>query len=112
MVTMSVQRVSDARGSHIEPALDPEWDNLTKLQWHAAVIAVDTGYEIWVRPGDTSILRDGVWETIADQYNVTIKAGEAWSDCGAGNFGQTWSFLEGVRAGARAAEPHWSIVAN
>lgn len=45
---MSVTRVQTANGSHIEPPLDPAWDDLTKLQWLAEVTTLDTGLPVEV----------------------------------------------------------------
>lgn len=46
--TITIRRIVTARGSHIEPPLDDAWTDLQKLQWHAAVILVDTGLEIGI----------------------------------------------------------------
>jgi hypothetical protein len=98
---MMVARVQDEQGSHIEPPLDESWDRMTKLTWQAAVISVDTGIEIAVGPGTTSVMRAGSWHLIPNTYSVTIRGTTA---CGSLDFHETWWFLNGIEAGVRAEQ--------
>ena len=46
---MKVRRIHTETGSHIEPPLDPNWSDLTKLQWVADVVEHDFGLRLEVR---------------------------------------------------------------
>lgn len=89
---MNVTRIHDAGGSHIEPELDPDWDDHTKLQWHTAVVAHDAGLAIELHDHD-------------GQYSFTIGANLAvgQSSIGGWTFRPAWDFLIGVRIGAQHA---------
>ncbi|MFD4740589.1 hypothetical protein ACFWNQ_24975 [Streptomyces virginiae] len=84
---MIVHRIRTDRGSHIEPALDPAWPDATKLQWHAAVTALDTGLPIHVHVAARS------------EYGLTV------GNTGAAPFTyrEAWEYLNGASAGATAA---------
>lgn len=48
---MNVTRVKTATGDRIEPPCDEAWDEETKLRWHAAVVAHDTGLKVEIYQG-------------------------------------------------------------
>ncbi|MFC8278454.1 hypothetical protein ACFUJR_39305, partial [Streptomyces sp. NPDC057271] len=86
---MNVTRVHTQRGSHIEPPLDPNWDNLTKLRWHAAVVAHETGLTVEVEP-----------QPEASDYSVTIVGS---SSAAAYTYREAWVYLSGIGVGHGAA---------
>lgn len=92
---MNITRVHDAKGSHIEPPLDPAWDDLAMLTWKAAVVAHDTGITINVCPGNYEI--DG--EALSGYYNVVVGS----TSLGPLNYRSVWDYLSGVTTGARNA---------
>ena len=96
---MNVTRVHTENSSHIEPPLDGNWDDLTKLQWKAAVTAHDTGLAVTVHEGGSLEMRQGEWEQVPGQYGVTV----AGSSSASYNFDDLWTFLTGVRVGAGQA---------
>jgi hypothetical protein len=86
-----VTRVQDEHGDHIEPPLDTDADEATKLAWHAAVVAHDTGLRITLH--DRVLSTDGPgW------YSLTIER----SSISALRYRDAWSYLNGVDTGARA----------
>lgn len=102
MITLEevpVTRVRTSTGSYVEPPLDPGWDDLTKLQWHAAVVSYDTGLNVHISPGDSSIKRFGEWRKIHGTYSVRCGASSTILP----NFHSTWTYLNGISMGARAS---------
>lgn len=91
---MIVTRIQSEHGSHIEPLCNDAWDDLTKLQWHAAVASHDAQMDIAVTPANYWI--GDVKQ--ADVYNIRV--GRTIS-CG-NRFNAAWSFIAGVAAGAGA----------
>lgn len=103
---IEVIRVRDQRGSRIEPPMDDEWDQATKLAWQAAVVALDTGLDIavtagglrrrnrrrWWRPRPR-------WQDVPDVYSIHIGT----SFITPLSFYAAWTLLNGISAGARAA---------
>lgn len=92
--SMTVARVQHECGSHIEPELDPDWDYETKLRWHAAVTAVDTGLPVRLYRGGS--YRDGkpepnVWAVTVGRFSHSAMG-----------FRPLWTFLNGVTTGAQA----------
>lgn len=88
-------RIHTDRGSHIEPPLDPSWDDLTKLRWHAGVVAADTGLRVEVRDGaalDAKTLRPR-----PGCYSVNVGG----SSAAAYSFHEAWTYLSGVSTGVR-----------
>lgn len=115
---MRVERVHHTGGSIIMPALDDNWDDLTKLRWHAAVVEVDSGVHVDIREGGLSrkerrtmrAHRRG-WRRILGPKTVTV---EEWAPvpgvfsystgwCGGGSytFDGMWTYLNGVSLGAQ-----------
>lgn len=93
---MNVTRVTDATGSHIEPVLDQAWSEETKLEWHASVVAHDTGLHIELHP----FHRPGK----AAQYGMNVgnfREGGLTS-IAARPFADAWDFLVAVSIGAQA----------
>lgn len=93
---MQVRRVPDRTGSSIEPPLDDAWDNLAKLRWKAAVVALESGIEVSVDVGFFSI--GGVCQS--GYYSLVIP-GIGGSSCVL-KFSDAWTHLNGIAAGARA----------
>lgn len=87
---MNVSRVRTPTGSHIEPPLDLNWDNDTKLRWHAAVVQADTGLPISIHPQP------------GGQYALMV------ANCSNGphTYRDAWTYLNGVSTGARQARRH------
>jgi hypothetical protein len=113
MTDLTVRRVQDEHGSHIEPPLGQSWDNSTKLEWHAAVVALDTGLDIEIGPGALRVMRRGIWHAEPDTYSVNIMAGGGTTtSCSALNYHEAWIYLNGVRAGVWATAPTWSGAAE
>jgi hypothetical protein len=95
---MKVARNPD--GSH-RPAYDADWPELTQLEWHAGVVALETGLPIEV--GCTSNLPAGMRvrdypDVHQDIFRVTVKGPWALASAGAMEFRAAWSFLDGVKA--------------
>lgn len=93
-----MRRVQDERGSHVEPPLDHDWDDLTKLRWHLAVVLHDNDLppnELHVRPAKYWINgepQDGYYDLGASGWSV-----------GALSFHAMWDVLNGVEYGIRVA---------
>ncbi|MGW5175924.1 hypothetical protein ACWERY_16370 [Streptomyces sp. NPDC004082] len=92
---MNVTRLHDATGSHIEPGFDQTWSEETKLRWHAAVVAHDTGLVIEVHP------HPGTRRT---SYGINIgeinKGG--LTSISAGPYQEAWLALSNISHGAEA----------
>jgi hypothetical protein len=93
---MHVVRVQDDTGTHIEPALDQTWDEVTKLRWHAAVVAHDTGLRIELHP---HLGEDGHY-----QYGVNIGEidGGGLSSFNVGAYLDAWYALTHISIGAES----------
>lgn len=81
---MDVTRVREDGKSRVEPPMDPGWDALTRLQWHAAVVEHDTGLPVAVR------------EEAPSRYVASVGRGYL----GGLSYRDTWVFLNGVDTGA------------
>ncbi|MGW0780334.1 hypothetical protein [Streptomyces sp. NPDC002913] len=92
---MIVTRVHEVSGSHIQPPLDQAWDELTRLAWKAAVVALDTGLDTAVTEAEY------VTNGVPQQGFYTIVIGS--SSTGPCNFRSTWDYLNGVCTGATQA---------
>jgi hypothetical protein len=91
-----VARIETGDGSHIEPPLDQSWDEATKLAWHAAAVAADTGLRIHVHD-EAASNADG--REIPGWYALSI----GHTGCSAMDYGTAWTYLNGVVTGAREA---------
>jgi hypothetical protein len=92
---MRVVRVETETGSHIEPPLDQDWDDLTKLRWHAAVVTYDTGIPIEVYDGRYSVKRFGKWRPVPGVYGFSVPGCSG----GAMSYQSMWSWLNGFSSG-------------
>jgi hypothetical protein len=88
----TVRRIRTETGSHIEPELDPAWDEATKLAWHAAVTAHDTGLAIKLH--DEALIRHG--KNVSGYYAINVGR----HSCSAFTYQDAWSYLNGVSVGA------------
>ena len=96
-----VTRVQDGRSSLVEPPLDPEWDEPTKLAWHAAVIAHDTGLNITV---SDEAWTDGQGRPQPGHYAITVYRPDGGPVSSASAFPcrDAWTYLNGIEVGVRA----------
>ncbi|UAW08338.1 hypothetical protein SEA_WHITNEY_91 [Gordonia phage Whitney] len=91
---MTVTRVRDDNGSHIEPPLDSDWSELDKLRWKAGVVIADAGVPLRISLDDsTRLSRNGV--DVPGIYGLKIGG---WHS--ARGFHDMWDYLNGVSAGA------------
>lgn len=98
----AVQRIHTDGGSHVEPALDPDWPPLERLRWHAAVVAFDTGLGVRIEPSKASRTVNGVTYDIPNLYSVML-SGPAMSSSTSGmDYDRAWTYLNGVSGGAAA----------
>lgn len=93
----SVRRVTDDGTNRIEPPLQQWWLDVDKLAWWAALTALDTGVGIRLYDG-AALDRSG--SPIAGQYSINV----GYLSYSAMPFHHAWTFLNGVAAGARAAQ--------
>lgn len=97
---MKVGRIHTESGSHIEPPFDPTWDELTKLQWQAAVTSVDCGgLRIKVHPNAFREKINGEWRDVPGYYSLQLDH----SSVGSLGYRTTWSYLNGISIGWREA---------
>jgi hypothetical protein len=96
-----VTRVQDGRSSLVEPPLNPEWDEPTKLAWHAAVIAHDTGLRITLHD---EAWTDGQGHPRSGYYGITVYGanGGPVSSAAAFTYRDAWTYLNGIGVGVRA----------
>lgn len=84
---MTVRRIHTENGSRIEPPFDESWPPQRRLEWWAAVTALDTGLNVEIRPRarhDTYSVIAGNTSTSPLQYR------------------DAWTYLTGFSAGARS----------
>jgi hypothetical protein len=96
---MKVTRNQD--GSH-SPAYDEDWPEVTRLEWHAAVIALETGLRIDVEC--TRNLPAGVRvrdypDARQDIFRISVKGTWAMGITDPVEFKDAWNFLDGVKVG-------------
>lgn len=97
MAFETLRRIETGFGSRIEPGFDASWGDLTKLQWHAAVVAADSGVFIQVHEGGLGEKHFGIWRKVRGQFGYSFDGG-----CGGPmSYTQMWAFLGGVSRGAR-----------
>jgi hypothetical protein len=99
---MTVTRNED--GSH-SPAYDENWPEAVQLEWHAGIVAVETGLRIQVQCSSDIVTGVRVEGDHPDTYRVTLKGPRVLTSYGAMEFRQAWSFLDGVRAAVQASQP-------
>ena len=96
---MAVTRVQDGDMSCVEPPLDQNWSDRKKLEWHAAVAAYGTGVRFEIRDGSSKVRnRIGLWVEHEPHYSVIVGGSSSVH-----SFGSAWIYINGARAGARAA---------
>lgn len=93
---MNVTRLHDGGSSWIEPELDPNWSDLQKLEWHAAVVAHDTGLDL-VKVTKSDYRVGGI--PMPGYFCIQIGYGHSIAPL---SFRQSWSYLNGVARGAVA----------
>ncbi|MEU0467282.1 hypothetical protein ABZ215_25045 [Amycolatopsis sp. NPDC006131] len=98
----NVHRVPTEHGSDVEPPFDYDWDDLTKLRWHAAVVSHDcAGLPIRVEIAVTSVRSaSGDWQRVPGRYNVLV----ASSSIGPLTYEKACSYLSGVQCGWEVAQ--------
>lgn len=99
---MAVERVRTGHGSHVQPDLNYQWDDLTKLRWHAGVVSVDTGLLVEVFDAQQSTLRGGVWVPDRGLYTVCVTVPGSSSSSSGRRFNDAWTYLSGIATGAEA----------
>jgi hypothetical protein len=87
-------RVENGHGSAIDPPLDDSWSHQRQLEWRCAVVRVDTGLEVSVRPGHSWL--NGY--ELPDQFSLS---GRTWAR--SADFWNCWTYLNGLEQGARMA---------
>lgn len=88
-----VRMLQDDNGAHPEPPLNPEWSDLRKAAWKAALVSGETRLSITV-----SDARDDILPTQFHGIRVEVNGSESgpyrYEDC--------WTYLNGIQAGAEA----------
>jgi hypothetical protein len=90
-----VARVADEHGSHIEPPLDPDWDSLTKLRWHAACVRLACP-DVVIR-----VFQHRSKSIAAGPPTYSLQV--ATTSVSAMPYYDAWTYLSGVERGLRAA---------
>lgn len=67
---MMVIRVQEEFGSRVEPPFREDWDDLTKLQWHAALTTYDSGLDVSVEIAGVRRRELGRWIDVTGMFNV------------------------------------------
>ncbi|PRY56458.1 hypothetical protein [Glycomyces artemisiae] len=92
---MDVRRTQTDTGTTYEPPLDPDWDELDRLRWHAGVVHGDTGIGLTVAPAKFSV--NGVIQE--GHFNLWVGDTVVCP----GKYSDTLSYLNGIALGARGA---------
>lgn len=92
---MKVERIYTENGSHIDPPSEDGWDDLTKLQWQAAVVTADTDVVVSVKPTQQKTWRWGAFRANPSMYDVLIPG----HHLGMFTFMETWAYLLGLQNG-------------
>lgn len=95
----TVRRVRERNGSHIEPPLDPDWSQLDKLHWHAAVVLVDSGLVIRV-------------EAAREKPGRFVLFGAAAYGSPYYRFDEAWDEMNGWRKGAEHLQAQLASVSR
>jgi hypothetical protein len=101
LVTPQVQRITTDDGSHIEPPLEQDWPEASKIAWAAAVCAADTGLTVEVfehRGGEYSFRfgRHNPYPSEAMRVG-TINSGGPYS------YNLAWIYLNAVSVAVKAS---------
>ncbi|MFC8531876.1 hypothetical protein [Nocardia sp. NPDC057227] len=89
-----VRRIRDDTGSHIEPGLNPDWPELWKLRWQAAVVQATTGVHIAIHQSASTPR----WFGLSYYVGALSKFLSVSLDCH-----QMWSHLNGIESGYEMA---------
>lgn len=92
---MNVTRVETDSVSRVEPPFDNAWDDLTKLEWQAAVASLDTGLLVTVTVANT-----GSWRTVKRFFNVGCGSSSSSSSSGPYDYREALMVLIGISIGA------------
>ena len=96
---------TNANGGH-SPAYDETWPPDVQLEWHAGIVALDTGLRIQVTK--SSDIRTGVRVdpglVTDEKYHLRISGPKTSVGIGPVDFHAAWNYLDGVSAGARASQ--------
>lgn len=102
--SFDVARVHTANGSYVEPPLQQEWDQATKLAWHASVVAYDTGLDITVATGGMRRKNRRRWwrprprwRDVPNVYSIRIDGSTLMHV----TYAAAWDYLNGISVGAR-----------
>lgn len=96
-MTATVRRIHTDHGSHIHPALDQTWDDLTKLRWHLAVVLHDADL-----PPDAATVNPGTL-TVDGQPFPTYTLNHPGSVAVVGDFHRAWAVINGIAYGLQLA---------
>lgn len=91
---IDVTRIHSDAGSHIELPLDESWDERTKLEWQAAVVAHDTGLRVRIANG--TMTGPGVR---GEHYSIQVGTSSMVM-----NYRDAWLYLVGVSVGVGASQ--------
>lgn len=89
---MKVTRIHEEWGSYISPPIDQEWDQLTQLQWHAAIVEMDTGIPIKVTD------EGRVWVEGKLQTDIRFLVFIGNTGASPMRFDTAWTYLNGAAA--------------
>lgn len=98
---MKVVRVTEKSGNHIEPPLDSRWPEHVKLEWLAALVATDTGLNVWVEP--VPVDSGLAWLFPREHYALRVAVGRRQMSLGSFPYHEAWETLWAFREGASAA---------
>lgn len=76
--------------------MDEDWPAWKRLEWHAAVVAEDTGLPIRISEARFSSKRFGKWRVDPDMFSVNFGHGSI----GAYPYAEAWALLTGLTLGA------------
>jgi hypothetical protein len=99
---MTVTRNLD--GSH-NPSYDENWPQAVQLEWHAGIVALETGLRIQIKCSSGIVTGVRIEGDHPDTYRVTLRGPRVLTSCGSMDFRQAWNFLDGARAAVQASQP-------
>lgn len=94
---MKVVRGDDSR---VKPPLNFRWPKHVKLEWLAALVAYDTGLDVWVEPvpADSGLAR--LFSRM--RYTLRVAVGSRQMSLGSFSYREAWETLWVFREGASA----------
>lgn len=99
---MKVKRITTGTSSRVEPPLEEQWSDLTKLRWHAAVVSLDTGSEVRILVEPSTSAWKPRWSPFwisEDSFQITVGDSTAFPF----DFHSAWTYLNGVSAALTAS---------